>query len=532
MQVRARILGAVLSLIFATMAFSSIALCAENSPAAMEMTRQEQERVSRDSIFTQRLDSQIKEAEPTDSQKQQVLPGIRPEKQEHNGIAIEVQKELKKLGYYTAACDGIIGIQSRHALMNFQRDLNLPITGRMDHQTVQRLSKPTLILNTQDFAPFHYKIPTFPNKVFGPVPELIRAACTEAGINCILRLHNDWGAAQELVKTGQAHGLFVIGWNAERAKTLWPSVPIIETEYGFFVRTNDPLHFAQIEDVSGYTIGVYGPSNTSGTLRQIENSLRNKNMQIHVKEDRDDKPLFKELAEAQSIRAVFSNRDVGNSIIRGLGLSDLRYEGPYKKLLYYVGFSKNSVHKSIVDQFNKAFQNLQRKGIVQEIYANSGLLGSSNRPDVQISTRKEGKTIDNNTIDKRYIIRVENNQETILDQKTCLMWQKNGATNQITWNDAKIYVNALNENAYAGYTDWRLPTIHELTSLLESDIRKENRLYIDSLFNSMQQTCWSADSDPNDSTAIQFVDFYEGSAASKATLDTNFVRAVRENSCK
>jgi polar amino acid transport system substrate-binding protein len=529
---RTRNLGAVFSLIFATMAFSAIALCAENSPAAMEMTRQEQERVSRDSIFAERPDAQTKEAEPSDSQEQPVSPGIRPEKQDHKGFAIEVQKELKKLGYYPGTFDGIIGVQSRQALTDFQRDLNLPMTGRMDQETVQRLSRPTLILNTQDFAPFHYKIPIFPEKVFGPVPEIIRAACTEAKINCILRLHDDWGTAQELVKMGQAHGVFVIGWNAERAKTLWPSVPIIETEYGFFVRANDPLHFAQIEDINGYTIGVYGPSNTSGTLRQIENALRNKNMQIHIKEDRDDKPLFKELAEAQSIRAVFSNRDVGNSIIRGLGFSNLRYEGPFKKLLYYVGFSKNLVHKSIVDQFNEAFQNLQRKGVVQEIYANSGLLGNPNQADVQVSTRKEINTIDNITMDKRFIIKVENGQETIVDQKTCLMWQKNGASNQITWNDAKNYVNTLNKNAYAGHPDWRLPKIHELTSLLESDIRKENRLYIDPLFDSMQQTCWSADSDSNDNSAIQFVDFYEGSAASKASLDTNFVRAVRDNSCK
>jgi polar amino acid transport system substrate-binding protein len=498
----------------------------------MEMTRQEQERMSRDSILSQKENPQTKEAEPSDASRQMMSLGIRPAKQDYYSIAIEVQKELKNLGYYTGAIDGVIGVQSKKALMDFQGDLNLPVTGQMDRETVHRLSRPTLILNTQDFAPFHYKIAMFENKVYGPVTEIIRAACTEAGINCILRLYDDWGKAQELVKTSQAHGMFVIGWNAERAKSLLPSVPIIETEYGFFVRANDPLQLTKIEDINGYTIGVYGPSNTSKTLRQIENALRGKNMQIHVKEDRDDKPLFKELAEAQSIRAVFSNRDVGNSIIRGLGLSNLRYAGPYKKLLYYVGFSKDLVHKSIVDRFNEAFQNLQKKGVVQEIYANSGLSGNPNQPDVQVSTREEGNRVDNTMMDKRYIIRVENGQEIIVDQKTCLMWQKSGAANQLTWNDAKNYVDALNKDAYAGYKDWRLPTIHELTSLLESDIRKKNRLYIDPLFDSMQQTCWSADNASNDNTAIQFVDYYEGSAASKDSLDTNFVRAVRGNRCK
>jgi polar amino acid transport system substrate-binding protein len=528
MQVRT--LCVVFSLIFATLVYSSIAFCAEDSAPAAEMTRQEQERVSRDSIFAQIPPSQTKEADPSDAPLQQLPPGTRPAKPDYGSIAIEVQKELKKLGYYKGAIDGVIGMQSRQALGDFQRDLNLPITGLMDRETVQRLSRPTLILNTQDFPPFHYKIEIFENKVYGPVAEIIRATCTEARMNCILRLYDDWGAAQELVKAGQAHGMFVIGWNAERTKILLPSVPIIETEYGLFVRANDPLHFARIEDINGYAVGVYGPSNTSKTLRQIENTLRSKNMQIDVKEDRDDKPLFKELSEAQGIRAVFSNKDVGNSIIGGLGITNLRYAGQYKKLLYYVGFSKNIVHKSTVDQFNAAFESLKRKGVVQEIYANSGFWGNPNQPDVQVSTRKE--EADNTTMDDRYIIKVENGQETIVDQKTCLMWQRSGATKQMTWNDAQNYVNVLNKDAYAGHNDWRLPKIDELTSLLESDIRKKNRLYIDPFFDSMQQTCWSADSASYDDTAIQFVDFYEGSAASKNSLDTNYVRAVRGNRCQ
>ncbi len=525
-RMQARSLFIFLTLIFSTIISSSIVLCAENSPPE---TRQEQERVSRDSIFT---NTQMKEAELSEAPGQRMPLGIRPAKQDNYSIAVEVQKELKKLGYYTGAVDGVIGMQSKKALMDFQRDLDLPITERLDHETVQRLSRPTLILNTQDFAPFHYKIATFGNKVYGPVPEIIRAACSEAGINCILRLYDDWGAAQELVKTGQAHGMFVIGWNAERAKSLLPSVPIIETEYGLFVRTDDPLHFVKIEDLNGYTVGVYGPSNTASTLRQIENALRGKDMQIHVKEDADDKPLFKELAEAHGVRAVFSNRDVGNSIIRGLGLSNVRYAGPYKKLLYYVGFSKNLVPKSIVDRFNEGFGNLQRKGLVQEIYANSGLLGNPNQPDVQVSIRKEKNEASNAPSDKKYIPKTENGQETITDQKTCLTWQKSGAANQMTWNDAQNYVNTLNKDAYAGYTDWRLPKIKELSSLLETDIRKENRLYIDPLFDSMQQTCWSADSAANDNAVIQFVDFYDGSAASKNSQDTNFVRAVRGNGCQ
>jgi hypothetical protein len=69
----------------------------------------------------------------------------------------------------------------------------------------------------------------------------------------------------------------------------------------------------------------------------------------------------------------------------------------------------------------------------------------------------------------------------------------------------------------------------ELQSLLASDIQKANRLYIDAAFDAMQQTCWSDAGTDNDR---QFIDFYEGAAASKNQLDTNFVRAVRGTNCQ
>src|SRR5690606_33618867 len=153
----------------------------------------------------------------------------------------------------------------------FQHDLELSVTGELDAETNKYLSKVTLILNTQDFAPFHYQVVTLKNQVLGPVPEAIRATCIEADINCILRSYS-WDEAQELVEQDKAHGMFVIGWNADRAKWLHRSVPIIETEYGVFVRSDGPLAFKQLSDLNGYTVGVYGPSNTSKSLSLIQNT--------------------------------------------------------------------------------------------------------------------------------------------------------------------------------------------------------------------------------------------------------------------
>lgn len=298
------------------------------------------------------------------------------------------QRKLKGLGYYTGAIDGVVGEKTHRAILEFQKDLNIPVTGKLDRETVTHISRPTLIFTTEDFAPFAYEIATLKNKVFGAVSLAVRVACVEAGLNCVVRLY-DWGYAQDLVRQGRAHGMFPIGWNVGRAKYLNRSVPLIQTEYGVFVRDNEPLDFEQISDLDGYTVGVYGPSNTATNLRRIENTLKSKGMRLHIKQARDDKPLFKALSLSKGVRAVYSNKDAGIAIIAGLGLDNIRYAGRHKKLLYHVGFSKTLVDKSIVDRFNKAFLELKQRGIIQEIYANNGLGGNVKIESIEIVKEQE-----------------------------------------------------------------------------------------------------------------------------------------------
>lgn len=47
----------------------------------------------------------------------------------------QAQYELSKLGYYRGAVDGEFGPRTTEALISFQSDYNLPVTGRLDKQT-------------------------------------------------------------------------------------------------------------------------------------------------------------------------------------------------------------------------------------------------------------------------------------------------------------------------------------------------------------------------------------------------------------
>lgn len=70
----------------------------------------------------------------------------------------------------------------------------------------------------------------------------------------------------------------------------------------------------------------------------------------------------------------------------------------------------------------------------------------------------------------------DNGNDTVTDNLTSLMWTRDakapgpvvcapGVTK--TWQNALNYVACLNTNSYLGYTDWRLPNINELESLID-----------------------------------------------------------------
>ncbi|WP_205960482.1 Lcl C-terminal domain-containing protein [Flammeovirga sp. MY04] len=58
----------------------------------------------------------------------------------------------------------------------------------------------------------------------------------------------------------------------------------------------------------------------------------------------------------------------------------------------------------------------------------------------------------------------DNNNGTITDENTGLMWQKNDAGEGMTWEEALEYAE---ESDLGGYSDWRLPDAKELQSIVD-----------------------------------------------------------------
>ena len=124
----------------------------------------------------------------------------------------------------------------------------------------------------------------------------------------------------------------------------------------------------------------------------------------------------------------------------------------------------------------------------------------------------------------------EDQGEVVVDHATGLMWQKAGSEKYIDYPAARKYIQELNRKRFAGYDDWRLPTIPELMSLLELE-KQSNGLYINPIFDSTQQWCWSADlrqtKDEGSSGSAWRVSFNYGDVYWYDFRDDYYVRAVR-----
>lgn len=86
----------------------------------------------------------------------------------------------------------------------------------------------------------------------------------------------------------------------------------------------------------------------------------------------------------------------------------------------------------------------------------------------------------------------DNQDGTVLDDATRLMWEKGGSPYAGSWRQAQDHVKALNRKAFAGHSDWRLPTVNELMSLF-IEHADPSRFCLEPVFDTTQKRIWSAD---------------------------------------
>ena len=133
---------------------------------------------------------------------------------------------------------------------------------------------------------------------------------------------------------------------------------------------------------------------------------------------------------------------------------------------------------------------------------------------------------------------IDNGDGTLTDRVTGLMWGKECSSKLYQYYGAEKYISGLNNKEFAGYSDWRIPTLEELCSLLERR-KNEKGLHISTLFDDKKSLYLNLDRPGGthymEACAIYHaIDFKTGVISEVATGDqpycqtkTFYVKAVR-----
>jgi hypothetical protein len=111
-----------------------------------------------------------------------------------------------------------------------------------------------------------------------------------------------------------------------------------------------------------------------------------------------------------------------------------------------------------------------------------------------------------------------------MDKSTGLVWHQNGSMDPLDFFSSQEWIDDLNLNNYAGYSDWRLPTAEEAASILETT-KRNGKLYIDPVFSEDQGVIWTGDA--HYPGRIWLLELFRSGFADDLKIHIGWVRPVR-----
>lgn len=119
----------------------------------------------------------------------------------------------------------------------------------------------------------------------------------------------------------------------------------------------------------------------------------------------------------------------------------------------------------------------------------------------------------------------ESNNKIIYDHVTGLWWQKAGSTDETNYDGGLQYIDNLNQERFAGFKDWRMPTLEEAMSLVEPR-KSKAELHINVVFNKKQDKIWTADATDVYGAQFWYVNFLDGNCEHTDEYSCRYVRAT------
>lgn len=145
----------------------------------------------------------------------------------------------------------------------------------------------------------------------------------------------------------------------------------------------------------------------------------------------------------------------------------------FKMCMEALGYTGREVNEDEIKEHNK--QEEQKK------------VSERQQTEQELKFKKEAEAAERHRYKEMVSTVVINGNDVLIDNENKLMWPKSGSVvgTQLNWQNAMDRVSSFN---YAGYSDWRLPTIGELGFLY---------LYNDKLTDLKHFYYWSSTSDNN-----------------------------------
>jgi hypothetical protein len=127
----------------------------------------------------------------------------------------------------------------------------------------------------------------------------------------------------------------------------------------------------------------------------------------------------------------------------------------------------------------------------------------------------------------RFLVLTNWASAAVLDKETGLVWERSPSPTPQTWSNARFACTALTTGNRKG---WRLPSVHELESLIDpSQINPINPALplLHPFPTVLPDSHWSATTDAENSTQAWFVDVLNGNVASASKAANAQVWCVR-----
>ncbi|MBN2090625.1 DUF1566 domain-containing protein [candidate division KSB1 bacterium] len=95
--------------------------------------------------------------------------------------------------------------------------------------------------------------------------------------------------------------------------------------------------------------------------------------------------------------------------------------------------------------------------------------------------------------DNEFVIEDRKGAKVVIDKKSHLTWEQAGSSKELTTAAAMSYIAELNKTRFAGYADWRLPTLEEAMTLMQP-YKNQQDMHLEPIFES-RWCIWTADTD-------------------------------------